>query len=344
MTASLLIDESPIILLPSLAQAIGVNEAIVLQQIHYWLRNFERVETRKPIAERTHYRAGRWWVWNTMADWQADNFPFWSLRTVERTVASLYEKGLLISEAFNPEKYNHTRWYSIDYAMLEKSNDAYRQNGGIDPANMAVSPRQFGGMESANMAVSVNREYTETNPETTQSSPALTGRNRVASWGGSHSPDYYEPESNDDTQRVALDDDGNEIPNHKGHNYPKWATPESIQEEQFLSIVGRKWYAHSGQKKIVRGIIAASMAGATMTPKSTYQETIFLIRNLDTLTQAPAILPPDWYDKKAEWAIHNRGKINLGAFISSILNRDLLMEFCDEKLKGIQHGRHTQGA
>ena len=33
----LLIKESPVMIIPSLAVKIGLNEAVVLQQIHYWL-------------------------------------------------------------------------------------------------------------------------------------------------------------------------------------------------------------------------------------------------------------------------------------------------------------------
>ncbi len=36
--SSLLIEESPLQVLPSLAKAIGLNEAIFAQQLHYWLR------------------------------------------------------------------------------------------------------------------------------------------------------------------------------------------------------------------------------------------------------------------------------------------------------------------
>ncbi|SDN86290.1 hypothetical protein SAMN05443253_12225 [Bacillus sp. OK048] len=33
----LLINEGPVKIIPSLATKIGLNEAVVLQQIHYWL-------------------------------------------------------------------------------------------------------------------------------------------------------------------------------------------------------------------------------------------------------------------------------------------------------------------
>ena len=34
-----LIDDYPILVLPKLAEKIGLNEAIILQQIHYWLKD-----------------------------------------------------------------------------------------------------------------------------------------------------------------------------------------------------------------------------------------------------------------------------------------------------------------
>ena len=35
--SKLLIYDNPIMILPTLAQKIGLNEAVILQQIHYWL-------------------------------------------------------------------------------------------------------------------------------------------------------------------------------------------------------------------------------------------------------------------------------------------------------------------
>ncbi len=34
---NLLLDEHPLLVMPKLATLIGLNEAIVLQQVHYWL-------------------------------------------------------------------------------------------------------------------------------------------------------------------------------------------------------------------------------------------------------------------------------------------------------------------
>lgn len=55
----LLIADHPLQVLPRLAAEIGLNEAIVLQQIHYWLE------------KSTHVHRQQKWVYNTMDDWLA---------------------------------------------------------------------------------------------------------------------------------------------------------------------------------------------------------------------------------------------------------------------------------
>lgn len=74
--SNLLIDEQPIMVLPNLATNIGLNEAIVLQQIHYW------------IGRTNNVRDGNKWIYNSYQNWNKQ-FPFWSLATLKRTLTSL---------------------------------------------------------------------------------------------------------------------------------------------------------------------------------------------------------------------------------------------------------------
>ena len=105
-TSKLLISESPIQLLPSLAVALGgVNEAIVLQQLHYWLRNMGKE------------RDGRMWIYNSTQKWQ-EQFPFWSEDTIKRTMRKLRDMGLVITANYNDMKIDRTLWYTIDYNAL----------------------------------------------------------------------------------------------------------------------------------------------------------------------------------------------------------------------------------
>jgi uncharacterized phage protein (TIGR02220 family) len=107
----LLIKESPVMIIPSLAVKIGLNEAVVLQQIHYWL------------GISKHQIEGRTWVYNTYEEWQKQ-IPFWSVSTIKRTILSLEMKGLLLSANFNAMKMDKTKWYSIDYEKLQELEDS----------------------------------------------------------------------------------------------------------------------------------------------------------------------------------------------------------------------------
>jgi hypothetical protein len=107
MGTRLLIDEEPLQVLPSLAARIGLNEAIVLQQIHYWLKKSE------------HTMEGQRWIYNTYGQWRAQ-FPFWGLNTIKRTVWRLEKLGVLTTTArFNRNPIDKTRWYTINYDRLQ---------------------------------------------------------------------------------------------------------------------------------------------------------------------------------------------------------------------------------
>lgn len=102
----LLIDDYPIQVLPKLAELIGLNEAIVLQQIHYWLNNSK------------HKYDGKTWIFNSYPEWQKQ-FPFWSLITIKRTIYSLEKQNLLLIGNYNKAKFDKTKWYTINYQTIE---------------------------------------------------------------------------------------------------------------------------------------------------------------------------------------------------------------------------------
>lgn len=127
LTSKLLISESPLQVLPSLAAKIGLNEALMLQQIHYWISN----ELNQNIKN------DRIWVYNTYSEW-LKQFPFWSYRTIERTILSLESKKLITSGTFNKLSRDRTKWYTINYDELECLEiGTFRQNGVMQSAKMA---------------------------------------------------------------------------------------------------------------------------------------------------------------------------------------------------------------
>lgn len=103
----LLINESPLQVLPSLAVAIGLNEAIILQQIHYWLnRSSVEHENKK-------------WVYNTLEEWKKQ-FPFFSQSTLKRTLKNLKDLKIVEAKKLSKDKFDKTLYYTINYEELIK--------------------------------------------------------------------------------------------------------------------------------------------------------------------------------------------------------------------------------
>jgi hypothetical protein len=131
--SKLLINEAPLQVLPSLAVAIGLNEAIVVQQVHYWL-GIDGVGVEKN---------GHKWVYNTIQGWQKQ-FPFWSADTVKRTLANLKKSGLLIGECLSSNAFDKTMYYRIDYDVLASLDDGNlpSSDGGNLPPSAEAKPHR----------------------------------------------------------------------------------------------------------------------------------------------------------------------------------------------------------
>lgn len=103
---NVLIDEQYLALLPTLATRIGVNEAIIVQRIHFWLG---------VNVKNGRHHAGRKWIYNTYPEWH-DQFPFWSESTIKRTMWSLEKQGIIEStDSLNRMNSDRTKWYTINY-------------------------------------------------------------------------------------------------------------------------------------------------------------------------------------------------------------------------------------
>jgi len=142
--SNLLLDEHPLLVMPSLAITVGLNEAIFLQQLHYWLV--------KNKGKPEMFKGGRYWCFCSLDQWK-EQFPFWSRSTLRRTIASLETKEIVITGNFNKRGFDKTLWYSIDYEALEK----------VKISNLNTSYVQIEQMECSDWAdASVQIEQTNT--------------------------------------------------------------------------------------------------------------------------------------------------------------------------------------
>ncbi len=134
--SKLLFDESPLVVQPTLAKAIGLNETIVLQQINYWMNQKGVGRTIKGVR----------WIYNTVSEWK-DNFPFWSEETIKRTIYNLQDAQLIQTGNYNQSAMDRTKWYTINFETVtllealiqqekelaaETVNDASCQNDTMD--------------------------------------------------------------------------------------------------------------------------------------------------------------------------------------------------------------------
>lgn len=113
---NLLLDARPLVIQPKLIKLLGdPTEAIILQQIHYWL------------VKSANIKDGYSWVYNSIKNWNKQ-FDWVSEATLKRKFKSLEDKGLLITGNYNKAKFDRTKWYRINYDALDGMINKLGQN------------------------------------------------------------------------------------------------------------------------------------------------------------------------------------------------------------------------
>ena len=114
--SKLLIDEYPLVVLPSLAKSIGLHEAIILQQLHYWINHVGPDGKRYGrVADEVR------WIRNTVKEWHQSNFMFLSESMIYRAFEKLEKLELIKSRKdLNKIGYDRTKWYTVDYSVLHQ--------------------------------------------------------------------------------------------------------------------------------------------------------------------------------------------------------------------------------
>ncbi len=156
-----LFDEFPILVDRVLAQKIGLNEAIVIQQLHYWIMQNKR--------QNNNFYDGRYWTFNSFTKWQSETFYFWSIDTIKRTFKKLENEGILITGNYNKKGYDRTKWYSIDYEILSLKSCNYSlvQNASMHSSNLHLPLVQNAPMHSSNLHRPIPDTTKRLNTETT---------------------------------------------------------------------------------------------------------------------------------------------------------------------------------
>jgi hypothetical protein len=111
----------------------GNVEALLIQQVHYW------------CSVSGKEREGHRWMYNTHQELATQVGS--SERTVRRATKKLEGFGVLCSNTFNRAKYDNTKWYRVDYSVLEKTlNNLSASNGSICAYQVVHSGRVVGAI------------------------------------------------------------------------------------------------------------------------------------------------------------------------------------------------------
>lgn len=97
---------------PEYAAKYGLVEAIMIQNVQYWVQN--------NIDNEKNFRDGRTWSYNTIKAF-VNQYPYLSEHQIRRAIDSLVTQGVLLKGNFNQSTYNRTTWYAfVDESMFVK--------------------------------------------------------------------------------------------------------------------------------------------------------------------------------------------------------------------------------
>lgn len=111
--------DKPIMFSALVANEVGVNGAIILQNFAFWIM--------KNKAQNKNYYDGHFWTYNGSKD-LLKTFPFWSRRTLEYEIRKLQSNDYLRVGNYNKMSLDKTKWYSLTEKSLQLLNKCNVQN------------------------------------------------------------------------------------------------------------------------------------------------------------------------------------------------------------------------
>ena len=86
------------------AEKYGVNAAIILQNIGFWIKQNE--------ANRVNFYDGNYWTFNSQRAYR-ELFPYLSAKQIRTAFEKLIADGVLITGNYNQKGYDRTLWYAL---------------------------------------------------------------------------------------------------------------------------------------------------------------------------------------------------------------------------------------
>lgn len=178
---TLLFDEPPIAISPTLCRLLSLQAAVLLQQLHYWLQQ----KAAAPERYRDHFINGRYWVYWTQEQLQKSIPLGRSSDPHKRLIKELNALGILLVERHRASSWDRTNFYSIDYQCFDAfiarrlQDDDFRIGG--NPTNREEDKPSIEAAETGASFSAIPADYKHTEKTTEISSENTTTTVEVGS-------------------------------------------------------------------------------------------------------------------------------------------------------------------
>lgn len=86
------------------AQLVGANAALILENIAYWCEH--------NAANNANLHDGRYWTYNSNKAF-GELFPYMTINVIRASLKKLKDNGLLLTGNYNKSAYDRTMWYTL---------------------------------------------------------------------------------------------------------------------------------------------------------------------------------------------------------------------------------------
>lgn len=118
---------------PELATKYGVEEAVLIQNFQFWIR--------QNYASGSNMRAGRCWTYDSL-EALAEKFPYWKPHQIRRILNSLVEAGVLLREQPKKGELDRRCWYAfVDEAQFLGTKQADERRDEISTSGNVTVPK-----------------------------------------------------------------------------------------------------------------------------------------------------------------------------------------------------------
>lgn len=138
------------------AEKVGVNCAIILNNLYYWIE--------KNRANGKNYYDGYYWTYNSTKAF-SQLFPYFSQRQIETALKKLRDEEYIITGNYNEFKYDRTLWYAITKkgaCILQNCEmNATSMSNGSDEKGEPIPNGKPNGKPNGNKEINKEREINE---------------------------------------------------------------------------------------------------------------------------------------------------------------------------------------